>query len=103
LPPFNAPKIGDFLSKFPQIPSDALAAAKASMAAAIAVAAQAPGEVQELFKNSATDAFMQGMRLGCFVCAGVALVGSVAAFVFLPDLESEEAPHPGEWPELEQA
>lgn len=98
-----APKIGDFLSKFPQIPADALAAAKASMAAAIAVAAQAPSEVQELFKNSASDAFMQGMRLGCFVCAGVALVGSIAAFVFLPDLESEEAPHPGEWPELEQA
>jgi hypothetical protein len=46
---------------------------------------------------------MQGMRLGCFVCAGVALVGSIAAFAFLPDLESQEAPHPGDWPELEDA
>ena len=41
--------------------------------------------------------------VGEFVCAGVALVGSIAAFVFLPDLESQEAPHPGEWPELEDA
>jgi len=46
---------------------------------------------------------MQGMHLGCFVCAGVALCGSIAAFVFLPDLESEEAPHPGEWSDLEQS
>jgi EmrB/QacA subfamily drug resistance transporter len=98
-----APKIGEFLSKFPQIPGEAVEAAKASMAAAIEVARQAPAEVQELFRTSASDAFMQGMRLGCFVCAGVAFCGSLAAFVFLPDLESEEAPHPGEWPELEDA
>ena len=98
-----APKIGDFLAKFPQVPADAVAAAKASMAAAIVVASRAPAEVQELFRSSASDAFMQGMHLGCFVCAGVALAGSIAAFTFLPDLESEEAPHPGEWPELEQA
>ncbi len=98
-----APKIGDFLANFPQIPGEAVKAAKASMAAAIEVARQAPAEVQQLFTNSATDAFMQGMRLGCFVCAGVALCGSIAAYVFLPDLESQEAPHPGEWPELENA
>ncbi|MCX6511120.1 MAG: MFS transporter [Actinobacteria bacterium] len=98
-----APKIGEFLAKFPQVPADAVTAAKASMAAAIVVASRAPTEVQELFRSSASDAFMQGMRLGCFVCAGVALCGSIAAFTFLPDLESEEAPHPGEWPELEQS
>ena len=98
-----APKIGEFLAKFPQVPAEAVAAAKASMAAAIVVASQAPAEVQDLFRSSASDAFMQGMHLGCFVCAGVALVGSIAAFTFLPDLESEEAPHPGEWPELEEA
>jgi len=98
-----APKIGEFLTKFPQVPADAVAAAKASMAAAIIVAAQAPDEVRQLFETAASDSFMQGMRLACFVCAGVALVGSIAAFVFLPDLESQEAPHPGEWPELEDA
>ena len=98
-----APKIGEFLAKFPQVPTEAVTAAKASMAAAIVVASQAPTEVQELFRTSASDAFMQGMRLGCFVCAGVALCGSIAAFVFLPDLESEEAPHPGEWYDLEQS
>ena len=98
-----APKIGEFLSGFPLVPAEAVTAAKASMAAAIAVAAQAPAEVQELFRTSASDAFMQGMHLGCFVCAGAALAGSIAAFVFLPDRESEEAPHPGEWPELEHS
>jgi MFS family permease len=98
-----APKIGDFLANFPQIPADAVTAAKSSMAAALVVASRAPAEVQALFKTSASDAFMQGMHLGCFVCAGVALAGSIAAFSFLPDLESQEAPHPGEWPELEDA
>jgi MFS family permease len=98
-----APKIGEFFTNFPQVPADAVAAAKASMAAAIVVASQAPEEVRQLFETAASDSFMQGMRLGCFVCAGVALVGSIAAFVFLPDLESQEAPHPGEWPELEDA
>jgi EmrB/QacA subfamily drug resistance transporter len=98
-----APKIGEFFTNFPQVPADAVAAAKASMAAAIVVASQAPDEVRQLFETAASDSFMQGMRLGCFVCAGVALVGSIAAFVFLPDLESQEAPHPGEWPELEDA
>jgi EmrB/QacA subfamily drug resistance transporter len=98
-----APKIGEFFTNFPQVPADAVAAAKASMAAAIDVASQAPEEVRQLFETAASDSFMQGMRLGCFVCAGVALVGSIAAFVFLPDLESQEAPHPGEWPELEDA
>ena len=98
-----APKIGEFLAGFPQIPAEAVRAAKASMAAAIDVASRAPAEVQDLFRASATDAFMQGMQLGCFVCAGVALCGSIAAFTFLPDLEADEAPHPGEWPELENA
>jgi len=98
-----APKIGEFLAKFPQVPAEAVTAAKASMAAAIVVASQAPAEVQELFRTSASDAFMQGMHLGCFVCAGVALCGSIAAFIFLPDLESEEAPHLGEWSDLEQS
>ena len=98
-----APKIGEFLAGFPQIPAEAVRAAKASMAAAIEVATRAPAEVQDLFRASATDAFMQGMQLGCFVCAGVALCGSIAAFTFLPDLEADEAPHPGEWPELENA
>ena len=48
------------------------------LAAAIVVASQAPAEVKELFRTSASDAFMQGMHLGCFVCAGVALCGSIA-------------------------
>jgi hypothetical protein len=40
-----APKIGEFLAKFPQVPAEAVTAAKASMAAAIVVASQAPTEV----------------------------------------------------------
>ncbi len=96
-----APKIGEFLSKFPQVPAEAVAAAKESMAAAIAVAEQAPAEVQAAFRAAASDSFMSGMHAGCFVCAGVALAGAIAAFAFLPDRESDEAPRAGEWSEAE--
>ena len=92
-----APKIGEFLSGFPQVPAEAVAAAKEAMAAAIAVAEQAPAEVQVMFRTAASDAFMSGMHVGCFVCAGVALAGSIAAWAFLPDREADEAPRPGEW------
>lgn len=93
-----APKIGEFLSKFPQVPAEAVAAAREAMAAAIQVASQAPVEVQAMFRAAATDAFMSGMHIACFVCAGVALLGSIGAFTFLPDREADEVPRPGEWP-----
>lgn len=94
-----APKIASFLSRFPQVPAEAVAAAREAMAAAIAVAEQAPAEVRDAFRIAASEAFMSGMHVACFVCAGVALVGSIAAFAFLPDREADEQPRPGEWPD----
>ena len=44
---------------------------------------------------------MDGMSLGCLVAGGVALVGSIAAFIALPDRVADEAPHPGEWADAE--
>jgi len=82
-----APKIGDFLGQFP-VPAEAVAAARESVAAAIVVAGRAPQEVQASIATAASSAFMDGMSLGCLVAAGVALVGAIAAFRFLPDRNS---------------
>jgi hypothetical protein len=82
-----APKIGDFLGQFP-VPAEAVAAARESVAAAIVVAGRAPQEVQASIATAASSAFMDGMSIGCLVAAGVALVGAIAAFRFLPDRNS---------------
>ncbi len=95
-----APRIGEFLSGFAQVPAEAVSAARDAMAAAIEVAERAPAELRDAFRAAATDAFMSGMRVACLVCAGVALAGAVAAFVFLPDREADEAPRPGEWSDI---
>jgi len=79
-----APKIGDFLGKFP-VPAEAVAAARESVAAAIVVAGRAPQEVQASIAAAASSAFMDGMSIGCLVAAGVSLIGAISAFVFLPD------------------
>jgi EmrB/QacA subfamily drug resistance transporter len=83
------PRIGDYLSQFP-VPADAVAAARESVAAAFQVAAQAPAEVQASFTRAASSAFVDGMSVGCLVAAGVALLGAVAAAVFLPGRVPED-------------
>ncbi|MBU6329674.1 MAG: DHA2 family efflux MFS transporter permease subunit [Acidobacteria bacterium] len=82
-----APRIGSFLGQFP-VPADAVAAARESVAAALVVATRAPQEVQASIGAAASSAFMDGMSIGCLVAAGVALMGAVAAFMFLPDRNS---------------
>jgi EmrB/QacA subfamily drug resistance transporter len=77
------PKIGDFLSQFP-VPAEAVAAARESVAAALAIAAEAPAEMQGAFAQAASSAFVDGMSLGCTVAAGVAFLGGVASVLFLP-------------------
>jgi EmrB/QacA subfamily drug resistance transporter len=83
------PRIADFLSGFP-VPAEAVAAARESVAAALAVTAEAPAEVQGAFAQAASSAFVDGMSIGCLVAAGVAFVGAVAAAVFLPGRLSPE-------------
>lgn len=79
-----APRIGEFLGRLP-VPAEAVEAARDSVAAAIVVAGRAPQEAQASIAAAAGSAFMDGMSVGCLVAAGVAFVGAIAAFVFLPD------------------
>ena len=66
------------------LPPEALAAAQESAAAALAVARQAPEAVQAVIIDAARTSFVEGMARGSAVCAGVALIGAVFAFLVLP-------------------
>ena len=66
------------------LPPEALAAAQESAAAALAVARQAPEAAKAVIIDAARTSFVDGMARGSAVCAGVALVGAVFAFLVLP-------------------
>lgn len=78
------PAILDKLKGLP-IPKEGLDAAKSSMAAALMVAERAPEQGRGLVVNAARNAFMHGWTSACLVAAGVAIVGSIMALVFLPN------------------
>jgi EmrB/QacA subfamily drug resistance transporter len=78
------PKIVERLSGLP-VPAEALKAAESSMAAALMVAEQAPGEGRGLVAAAAQDAFQSGWTSACLVAAGVAITGAVMAALFLPN------------------
>jgi predicted MFS family arabinose efflux permease len=77
------PKIVELLGGTP-LPAEALAVARESVAAAIAVAAQAPAIAQEGIIGAAQRAFLDGMQAGSWVAAAAALLGAVLAAAFLP-------------------
>lgn len=77
------PRILHSLRPYP-VPSVARSAASQSVAAALEVAGKAPATVTPLLKTAAFDAFTTGLRQGCFVAAAVAILGAIAAIVFLP-------------------
>jgi EmrB/QacA subfamily drug resistance transporter len=66
------------------IPEPALEAAKSSVAAALAVAEQAPEQVRPLIANAARSAFTDGLSAGTLVAAGAVAAGSLFAFAVLP-------------------
>jgi hypothetical protein len=66
------------------LPAPAMAAARASTAAAMQVAGQAPAQARALMTNATQMSFVDGMARGSWVCAGVVVVGAVFAFVVLP-------------------
>jgi hypothetical protein len=68
------------------------AAAKASVGAALDLARQLGGEQGAALAASARSAYVDGMGVGVLVAAGVALLGSVIALLFLPS----RAPSPAE-------
>ena len=82
-----ASRLGDLLAGTP-VPPDALAAAKESVGAGVAVAQQAGAQVgpqaASLVSNAVDDAFLRGFHAGSWVSAGVVLVGAVLAAAFLP-------------------
>ncbi|HEY4451261.1 MAG TPA: MFS transporter [Solirubrobacteraceae bacterium] len=65
------------------LPAAALASAKSSVGAALAVAARAPAAVHGPVLDAVQKAFMSGLHAGCFVAAGVCALGAVGA-VALP-------------------
>jgi len=66
------------------LPAPALAAARASTAAALGVAGQAPIQARATIVNAARLSFMDGFSRGSMVCAAVVFVGAVFAFLVLP-------------------
>ena len=77
------PRILHSLAPYP-VPSAAKTAASQSVAAALEVAGRAPATVAPILKSAALDAFTSGLHQGCFVAAGVAIVGAVVAVLLLP-------------------
>jgi EmrB/QacA subfamily drug resistance transporter len=77
------PKIAELLQGTP-LPSAAVSAARESVAAALAVAGQAPAVAQQGIVGAAQSAFLDGMHAGSWVAAGAAVVGGVLALAFLP-------------------
>ena len=77
------PKIVSAFAPYP-IPPSATQSAKESVAAAYAVVSHAPPSVQATLTTAVNTAFISGLELACFVGAGVAIVGAIAAILFLP-------------------
>jgi Na+/melibiose symporter-like transporter len=71
-------QVGDFLKGKP-VPSGTAETMQQSLGIALAAGQRIPG-----LAETATNAFMDGMHAGVLVAAGVALVGAVIAFVWLP-------------------
>jgi len=66
------------------IPPQALAIARESTAAAMAVAAQAPPEGRPMILEAARTSFIDGFSRGSIVCGCVVIAGAVFAFLVLP-------------------
>ena len=77
------------------------AAAKASVGAALDLAGRLDGADGAALAASAKAAYVEGMGVGVLVAAGVALLGSVIALVFLPSRARMETEHPPETGKLD--
>ena len=78
------PKIGELISGF-GLPADAVSIAKESAGAGFAVAEMAPtSEAANAVRGAVSEAFMHGFHAAALTGAGVALVGSICAWKFLP-------------------
>ncbi len=78
-------QVGDFLHGKP-VPSGTTQQLKQSLGLALAYRPRVPG-----LSTTAINAFIDGMHAGVLVAAGVALVGAVIAFMWLPARASYDA------------
>jgi hypothetical protein len=67
-----------------QLPADARSAMGSSVAAAQQVAAQLPAGVAAGVRDVVDRAFLDGLRVGSLVCAGIALAAAMVVAVLLP-------------------
>jgi EmrB/QacA subfamily drug resistance transporter len=77
------PRIARSFAPYP-IPAGAKQAAHQSMAAALAVVGHAPTAARPVLEAGAFAAFGSGLKVACMVGAGVAVVGALGAFRYLP-------------------
>jgi hypothetical protein len=66
------------------LPASVLETAEGSIAAAIAVAGDLPGDAAAAVTTAAQNAFIDGLSTGSLVAAGVAGLGAVVALLLLP-------------------
>lgn len=78
-----APRTLHALAGYP-VPAAAREAARQSVAAALAVVGHAPAAVQPTIRTAVFGAFGSGLEAACMVGAGVAFIGALVAFAFLP-------------------
>lgn len=92
------PKLMERFSALPglieALPTGVYEAAQESVGAAYYVAQQSPANAQSAVLSAVSDSFMHGFSTACLVTAGVALVGSLFALMFLP--ARADAPHAAE-------
>ncbi|MCE9622579.1 MAG: MFS transporter [Actinomycetia bacterium] len=82
----------DASDSFGRLPQEVQAITKESVGAARAIAEQLGGDGSG-YLATVNDAFLSGLQVGCLVAAGVAALGAVVAWRFLPARAEERAAH----------
>ncbi len=80
-----------------QLPTQAAEAARNSIGAAIAVAANLPGEAGSQLITAARHAFVDSMGMAVFIGAGAALIGAFLVARFMPPQHLPEEDEPDEY------
>lgn len=84
------PRLDRAFGPYP-IPAGAKVAAHQSMAAALDVVGRAPAGARSVLRTGAFAAFGSGLEAACMVGAGVAVLGALGAFLFLPGRSPAQA------------
>jgi hypothetical protein len=82
-------------SALSQLPIDARSAMESSVAAAQRVVAQLPAGVAVGVRDVVDRAFLDGLRVGSLVCAGIALASAAVVAVLLPARSAAPAAESG--------